>query len=357
MSVCRYLNLSLKAFDDEDHKWYNLDTGHRIANLKGKVFLQFPKVASESIDALAEFIRLNDLSDYQAESDLQNQLIQKLSSAESANGTAELMTSSLLISRVFCLCQVVKLTDGDTIEVEAEVPLNDLACPRIVKDNSEIKAKQQVKVLIDCHEQKTDINIRLRLDCRLFGIDAAERKTTKGKIATEVLRRAIDQVNGRLYGHFLGTQGSNYGRSLVHFYFDSKRKYSVSNFMLAYSHPVHGKIAITFYGTKDKANGDFHADSNPVLDSDDLTNLDLNLNFLSSIQVEQTLSYPSVNDSIHPVLENPKKLEQTLAYPSVNDAIIPVLENPKGSKDLKEKTPVNNTKKRIKQKSSHCIIC
>lgn len=125
-----------------------------------------------------------------------------------------------------CPARVVQVLDGDTIRVVAKISLDLLPPTSVLKGKGYFYAQFCI---------------------RLYGVDAAEKKTEKGKVAKKVME---DLVNNQIVDvEFLGKE--KFGRELAKVLIADK---DISEYMIAYRDDSLGRLAVPYTGGKKEEN-------------------------------------------------------------------------------------------------------
>jgi len=118
-----------------------------------------------------------------------------------------------LFSKVY----LSRIIDGDTVEGVVYVPFSFLTEVRSCFENGHVV--RRTMAIPSYTESKNGFFSKFMI--RLYGIDAMESNTREGKAATEILISKLPK-NKILWGWFHGNE--KYGRQLVEFFYDEKRK-------------------------------------------------------------------------------------------------------------------------------------
>lgn len=83
---------------------------------------------------------------------------------------------------------------------------------------------------------------------RLYGIDAAEKNTVQGQLATLLAKKYVDEEKGYMRGRIMGWD--KYGRAIIELFTAGGE--SLAEILIKHEHPRYGKIAVPYHGaTKD----------------------------------------------------------------------------------------------------------
>ena len=128
---------------------------------------------------------------------------------------------------IICPGLIEKVIDGDTLIITFKIPYSELHNYIIIKP-------------IDANP-----TIFFKFKCRLFGIDAAEKNTIQGQIAT-LLLNSIIKKNTAYTCKLHSTD--KYGRQLVSIF--DKNSTDITTELLQYSHPKYGAVYCDYLGKK-----------------------------------------------------------------------------------------------------------
>lgn len=119
---------------------------------------------------------------------------------------------------LFLKCRVVKIIDGDTISVIANIPIVEISALRDGKTGF-------------MTTNNTSGNFFTRIKCRMYGYDAPEKNTEDGKKCKFFLEEKIKSCNDIIWVLF--STIDKYGRSLILAYSDQEMKHSINIFMIS----------------------------------------------------------------------------------------------------------------------------
>lgn len=170
---------------------------------------------------MGNFIRCCCVSDQ-----LENQ--NKSNDREDCNNTQENKLNVFSCKDIICTGIIEKVIDGDTLIITFKIPYSYLQGNMIIKPNDKFEK---------------DIFIFFKFKCRLFGIDAAEKNTIQGQIAT-LLLNSILKKNTAYTCKLHSTD--KYGRQLVSIF--DKNSTDITSELLQYSHPSHGAVYCNYNG-------------------------------------------------------------------------------------------------------------
>lgn len=247
-----YINLSLKAFVPPENGWYNLET-NRCINEKRENYtcLDDLKVTGK-METVCQFLKINRLpmpekfENYNKNPEKTHEKTYdknfNLIDIEHIDENCLSELAKFSFDCLFVKAKVNKVVDGDTIDLYCIVPMNILCQPRLKKSSNKIQEKCNALV----GNEMTDTKMLVKLRCRLFGIDTADKDKGKKKAGTEYLKRIIHENNNVVYCYFLG-KGAR-GRELVELYTEPNSKESINNKILKYEDPTFGKLAYPYFG-------------------------------------------------------------------------------------------------------------
>ena len=121
-------------------------------------------------------------------------------------------------------CRILKIVDGDTVDVGVCLPLDYLR----EEHSRKIGSSSTVQPVIVASSNRVKIFLKLRV--RLMKLDAAEHDTLEGVKATAILQQTFSGIDNLPYYRCHGTD--KYGRELMTFYFDKELKKSICEFLV-----------------------------------------------------------------------------------------------------------------------------
>lgn len=251
-----YLNTRYTPFFPESDKWYNLDTGHYLKDSSKKLVLKNLRVVSTNFKVLREFIVINQLniSEIEADSTIIQSLIKLENNKEmetTTQLTADLADKLDLLTfapkKILVEGLVTDVTDGDTVKILVKLPLDKLA------DKNFSKGAQ-------CSISIPGVIMTFRINCRLFGIDAAEKDTKKGILIKQVLIDICQRYNNIVLVQTMGVGAHN--RTIVRLYPIHVPDFCINDYLLNYVDQTWGKLAIEYYGTSSDKHKEFKKNSN-----------------------------------------------------------------------------------------------
>lgn len=135
-----------------------------------------------------------------------------------------------------CYGKVVAVHDGDTLT----------ACIHInLKEHSDIISLSPIP--------KDDLNLFVNYNLRIWGMNAAELNTDKGKAAKKFVEDLLNENNNEIIVRFKGCDKYG-GRYLAEVFVEDEKgnQKNLSEELLAYVHPTLGEVAVRYYGDKKK---------------------------------------------------------------------------------------------------------
>lgn len=237
-----YLNLRHREFKEDHQKWYNLDTGRFLKDSGDKLILEHPRVVSTKLVILLEFIQLNNLkwSEIRANEFLLQNLkkIHKDRQVELIKTPTQELAERLSLltlapKNVRAKGLVTDIIDGDTLKILISVNLDQLAYKH-TRDGAQ------------CAISKPNVLMHCKLNCRLFGLDMAEKDTEKGRLGTNLLKDLCAKYRNELFVEMMGK--GVYGRTLVRLYPQHVSDFCLNGYLLNYRDPVWGRLAIKYFG-------------------------------------------------------------------------------------------------------------
>lgn len=271
-----YLSLNLKPckIPDDGISWYNLDTNRRVTKINGKVGIIDPPVVASNWSIIAEFVELNDIHPdrikYMNErhrGELVDAMVERLNphvSMIEANDVEDVPTdvlSSLDVfsfSRISTKARVVKVIDGDTIDVAIILRPQELCVSHWNRRDREMSCTQSARICGDNSAYKSTMNLRefrdrkikegilMKLRLRLYGIDTAEKETVAGQRCKEWSILKYEELDNLVYVTLMGTDAR--GRTLANIYECPESNRSINQLLIDHSDPSYGKLCIPYYG-------------------------------------------------------------------------------------------------------------
>lgn len=238
-------------FDDPPpNMWYNLETKRTVKNKpRGLISLSHPRVVGKE-ETIREFLALNNLDErgerkfnlalpflagLRAVSHVQD----KCSEAGSAFFSLTSDVENLPVDQLERICEfslqglrtkvrLLRILDGDTIDLAFFVPLNFLADRRYSLPTSSSQG------------------LFLRMVTRLYGVDAAEHDTKKGIVASLFLEKIALRQDGIFWMRVEGFE--KFGRLLAALYLDENEEIALSDLLVSYEDEEVGNVAVPYVG-------------------------------------------------------------------------------------------------------------
>ena len=138
--------------------------------------------------------------------------------------------------------KILKVIDGDTVDVAFFVPFKALAEPRTVTFDRRKVIKSAALTF------KGEKGFFTRMRCRLYGIDAAEHDTLQGLKALEIMIKEYNRTNNIVYVIF--QKFDMYGRGLIEIFRDIGFLHSLNRFIVEYRDPAlqPNILAVEYFG-------------------------------------------------------------------------------------------------------------
>ncbi len=254
----RYISpKSLKHFECDDLKWYNLDTSRKVSTLKDRIPVTNPRITATNIKTLYRFLLLNRLlikdltappSTIQQLKDLEDnqKKIANLSSGDLDSFSLDELNSLPIFSfkQMWLKGRILKVIDGDTVDVALSIGIDKLSCA----------SGSQLCLILGKGEKELIIKLRLRL----YGIDTAEKDTMEGQVIKKYSEKLYAETENKVEVLMLDTGAR--GRTLAVIYGrhgkdkNNITDTTINNRILLYKPDDHtlGKLAVPYYGqTKD----------------------------------------------------------------------------------------------------------
>ena len=241
-----WFNLHGKLFTEDNISWYNLSTSRMIKKPKHDVFSIKGVRIVGSCDNINEFISKNREKNssitkdsiFKPFSDIK--FLSEDASRISAlcfsnyagtiipptNNTDVSLISKDSIDRLckfsfsghFLKAKVVKVVDGDTLDIIIYMPLTILGCAKNL--DGEIKTSALVSTGFE------NVGFFSIVTIRLYGYDAAEKDTEPGKIAKKLLTEKLTLLNNIIWCRFIERTVAveKYGRQLAVIFEDVEQK-------------------------------------------------------------------------------------------------------------------------------------
>lgn len=225
-----FFNLKGKPFTHEDGKYYNLDTSRHNKKIPVGFIVSESYRVIGSLEQLHKFTEVNNL-------DLRRVLPREYWGKEitveyasvASDDIALVPDEHLLRLREFSLrglylkARVIDVIDGDTVSLAVYVPFESLSQLHIERGNARSCAALPFR---------SNYGFVIRLRCRLYGIDTAEKKTAKGVAIRERLIKIFLRTDNIIYAQFFDLD--KYGRHLVNLFSYLRAKQSINEELLTY---------------------------------------------------------------------------------------------------------------------------
>jgi endonuclease YncB( thermonuclease family) len=240
--MSQYLNLHGVLFTEPPTgSWYNLSTGRKITK-KPKECPDFhlhpsPRVAgtADMIERFLGFQRGNILAGPSSSSEGRSRFaLTSLPSYCTSTDVEDLTQEQIDAVPRFTLAglstkaRVMRTIDGDTLDLLFFVSLEQLLVLKL--------------------QESTHGGFFTRWVTRISEYDAAETGTTKGKIAKTMMEKKIAELNNIVYIRVLKFEP--HGRVLADVYEDAACTRHIKHFLLDFTHPELGKVAVPNHGEK-----------------------------------------------------------------------------------------------------------
>lgn len=140
---------------------------------------------------------------------------------------------------------VVYISDGDTFDLRFFVPLSVLLTKRTFGDTygQAIEPNEEMEKAI--RESKT-MGFWIQRRCRLFGVNAAEKREPAGPYATALLKQVIEKMNNIVYINCYFNE--MYGRTLSRLYFDPGFTVEFRHWLCEFQQPGVGHVYKPYFG-------------------------------------------------------------------------------------------------------------
>lgn len=200
--MTKYMDLNHTPVNFKDDKWFNLDSGRFTTFVITNDFI----VVTTKILKTGTYVKFRNFGDifynitlqiYGSENaimyfDYLNCVPDNIQiTQEDTDRLNSIDPDSLCnfgLKNLLCVCKVVNVVDGDTIDILFHTTLSELSALSTKRTRS-----KGVCCMKNCHVEDTTLNtnITIRKRCRLYGIDTTEKHTEKGKedkmLVTELL--------------------------------------------------------------------------------------------------------------------------------------------------------------------------
>jgi endonuclease YncB( thermonuclease family) len=255
-----FINLTHNAFTlPEEGKYYNLTTSRVIGNVDDLVGFDSPNVVASCWEHVIQFCDINgidcDTIVYMNEGDETQYgiiyddyfAIECVREYDNSIGLDEIddeTIDSLLpfsFRNMSSYCRVTKVKDADTFEIILFADTSTISGPFYGTYNRKVSLCTNSYVYGD-----GDDKMLIKLNVRLFGIDAAESNTKPGQAAKKYIKSLLSSFENICYARFHGNDSR--GRPLVRLYKDDYLDFSINNAILSYVDPQYGHLAIPYFG-------------------------------------------------------------------------------------------------------------
>ncbi len=263
-------------------EWYNLSTNRIIKNVEKLIYLDYPKIASKNKELIIDFIFLNklEINSIIIPDKYRNIIINniklrynikplKIKKYKNISKVPDEILKKLKIlsfspSGIFTMTKVVNVIDGDTIDICTLISLNELATQYFSKDGKNMQSSIAYFAFLNP-------KILIKVRCRLYGIDAAEKNTIEGKIIKKFSKNLYEKSNNIVYCYFL--KSDKFGRVLVNIYQDEEKKHKINTMLLNHKDEKYGKLVVEYDGkTKNK---EFHDNTSST--NNNITDMEENI--------------------------------------------------------------------------------
>ena len=136
------------------------------------------------------------------------------------------------------------IVDGDTLDLVFIVPTMYLTSIR----QEPLGRTKTTHDVCSALTFKSDRGMCIKMRTRIACVDAAEKDTTKGKVAKRLLQDKIGCLNFIVYIEVTGFE--KFGRLLAHVYEDDRYTTNILTSLLDYSHPTLGCVFVSYNGGK-----------------------------------------------------------------------------------------------------------
>lgn len=140
--------------------------------------------------------------------------------------------------------EVVRVIDGDTVEMLIYIPLKDLT--RKIEYRGRGKARS-LKSAASVSSNSTDAGFHAKFICRLAGVDFAEHNTEQGCLGTKLMTDLYAKQNNLVY--FKTGKFDKYGRLLIELFFDQDCTRSINRNYAGKTFDRYGCIAESYSGS------------------------------------------------------------------------------------------------------------
>lgn len=247
-------NLKGKTIAKSNDSWYNLGTNRaNKAKRTGMVYDDVYGVGGTP-EELTAFYEVNHISEGRVCDVSGKNTILYAPNTDDVEKLPEDLVQSLCPFNLFGLqtkSRVVNLYDGDTLHICAYIPLKFLYTPKYYQheykterrssvdegkneNTAHIRQVALVKSIKPTSEKISEGGLYMVFDCRLLGMDAAEKNTAQGVRAAQVMEELFKRYNNIVYVRF--GYPDKYGRMLVDLYSDAQYKNYLNDYLI--HHPI-----------------------------------------------------------------------------------------------------------------------
>nr|QBK84785.1 MAG: uncharacterized protein LCDPAC01_02660 [Pithovirus LCDPAC01] len=145
---------------------------------------------------------------------------------------------------IFTKARVIRVMDGDTIEIATLISMSELAKER--KGHSVGMMIRHPRFFLGYGSHK----FLFKLTLRLYGIDTAEKNTRQGQVAKALLMEKLRRLNNFVWVHMISQKQEKFGRVLSILYEDCKKRKNLNEFLLEFSEETGYVVAKTYQGGK-----------------------------------------------------------------------------------------------------------
>jgi len=260
-----FLNLKHKPITVENGEFYNLETSRKLTKPGDRSYLMYPPVAG-NVCCILEFLFINRIPLNQVKfaknCKIRNELINLMNNRkphfitytsidqipfQELNKLYPFSFTNMMIQSKVC-----KIIDGDTFDCAILLDPRQLACPTAMKDGHRTVIGQNCSLCYPYnpsqYNQENGMKILLKLRIRLYGADASDSSPTK-EIATDFVNNWFKMSNYCIWLQLMGNDcRSRTLGDIYHRFCDISDSKSLTSCLLEYKHPIHGTVAIPYYG-------------------------------------------------------------------------------------------------------------
>jgi hypothetical protein len=260
-------NLKGKAITKSEDSWYNLGTNR--ANKTKRTGMEYDdnyKVGGTP-EELTAFYDVNHITEGRVCDVSGKNTILYAPNTDDIEKIPINLIDSLCPFNLFGLqtkCRITNVYDGDSIHVCAYIPLKFLYTPKFyqheykserrssvdetknMSNTAHSKQVALVKSIKPTSEKIAEGGLYMVFDCRLLGVDAAEKNTAQGVRAAEVMKELYLRTNNIVYVRF--GYPDKYGRMLIDVYSNSQYTDYLNDYLIRHPDPVLGVLATGYQG-------------------------------------------------------------------------------------------------------------